>query len=1208
MSTTTKKQYMSFGSEQHPFRYNHWLNEQSNILYYFTARSSFSTSAQRYSDGSSGCEEVSKSNMEILALFTYLYWSVYETLFIPRKKKKKRGSKDDEQEEEQESQLQEEGEAARQLLDATMNRNADALFALSEVVPHYKPKSENIAGLSLRIVSNNQTITFGSKLCYLFVENEKRMTAEMKGRGPSLNMPLFKTITFERYCELVGIYSGVPVCMDDRNRENLFKAGASINPLQVFNIHRCCRLAKAAYASPLYTHVHSYIGEDGTFGFPEAESVYLLKHEYMFPNNFHSFMWPHICKPTDDGDAQKRMFIRQHVKQANDEDTDDEDADTEAARLQMEFDIGALYDQYYRIEVSKDNAMDIASLKKRQKFRMEKINHLANDFESMKVARTLVQQQGLDEFDHIFHMDGDVPNSIKAIAKWHDLHLSKFRNYCLPSPKISKNMSRFADNFCSFAVQLECVFKVAVLHVPIIKGIINNLHVYSNRPFHTHTLIVGKPRLGKTFIFQVMQLLLIAKTWQEYANVTAKADTTGSKEFNHMIEFMEEALPALLGIVHNTVARKQQATAGTDAESLFKIKTTRGKLVSKRAEHDEVTGKWATVETETDCNCVENIASNDPLAVMSEAIVNRFDAYEVPEKHRKDGGDVNSKIQYNHNRAATRMKDERVYRVQRNQALVARVFYLIDAGVLHPINMGAAHIIFLSVLRRAKQVGLTNTDDVRNLERLMFQVEVEVILDAIDTLFDSEISPLKNKKWERRDILLIEPYLRATTEHCVFALGLLHNQFESDVTKEVIRTLKRSVFGKSVAAECAGSEPYPNVGREIADEQAAFLDKYKDATQEGLAAYISERVDQIKANKEYFASFNSMYYVIDFPVQAVPSQQQQQSKSQYYRPPDRALTKDELLDKLKDIVLRKMNTKPKGDEVVRSLKTLMELTIPDENGEPSDSVFALHFTDNKAYLAKSVVKNAEKNSLKTVIVDVLSKLTRTRKQYIYGVAYEELPYIFDSIIVEPTNNEAPVTIADPNYVDEQLKIYNNASSRDMYEELIDKTEEFGYEARAEFASSVFSKTPYITLDAGIDRYVTAQHLRSIYVNATDMEGMPSAFPDIYHKQVMSAVEDEVLHNYPGCFPLTVKDVIDTRKRKTNVDETSVRAKCSKILNELGFVLPPEQDDVVCVVGEDVYRELEDEEDVMLENFVADKMNIESIENAAIERYAALYDC
>jgi len=1161
------KRYMSFSEEQHPFLYNDWYSIDSKIISFCAPRKHFSTSAQRYCEGMTGSEEINACTMEILSLFLYLYDSIYDCMFTPnkktKKKKKKRGVngaiEEDEENEVTLTTLEQELELeASYQTNSMTNLSPSGLFAVMEVVPHYTLDTR-VACINLRITANNEAVNFGSKLFSLFVNNARRKRAEREGKPPLKNPQLYHSISFERYCDLVGMYTGKSVHVDERQLPFLSDTRSNINPLNVFHLQNTCKKAASVGANPAFKMLSNYVDQNGVFGFPSADRVYMLTHEVMKPELFHTFLWPHVAKPTDEHDQQRLLYIRQFIKSA------EEDPDTnEDVRAAEEKRLSNLYDQYYRCKVSDDNAMSIKGLAVRQKRRWAHMRLISGGrFDDMKDGRLLVQKQGIGEFSQIFHVDGDVPDSIKAIAKWIDKHLHSYKNFNLPMSKISKNMSRFADFNSSFSCQLECMFKVAVFHVQIIKGWYASIETYSNAKMHCHTLVVGKQRLGKSFIFRIQQILLIFNTWREYAFATAKADTGGGSELNHMIEYMEEAMPDMLGCVYNTAQRKAQATSGNNTENMMKIKTTNGELTVKRAEPDKLTNKIKTVVTVTECNGTCHLASNDPLCIMSPPVVDRYDAYEVYDKQRKDGGDIISKVYAFESANSKDALTERVYRFQRNQVMCAMIFYAINAGIFpNGINMVACSIVFSSVLRRAKTASLIGTDNARNVVRLCCLVQAMVVISAADKLLDSEMSPFKGKPWKDEDLLAFEPYLVATVEMCTFALGLLHNLFESDLNRDMIKTLRNTIFYKSVA----DVEPYPNEQAVIDQEEAMYMLQNPRADKP-FHNVSEERSMKLKANKDFKAMRNPLYYVCEFPVvnhhQPVQNQYQKKSSSQYAGA-DRPLTKDELLERLRDHVLRKMKNKPKGDELLFALNQLTETTIEDETGNVTGADFALFFSENKAYLAKSTVENSGKYTLKGVITEVLSKLSTKRRQYIYGVANEELPYVFDSIIVEPCAKAGDsFVVTDPNYFDEQVKHFNELASSDMYEELIDKTEKHGSAERKNFMSTVFSNTPYLKLDGDIDRYCVALHLADIYHTSRDSKGMPSPFPDVFAREIADKQFDRELPMFPACFPKTAKQVKDGRKKRKSTADMSVSSKTTKLLDGLGFKMPDEEDSLIC---------------------------------------------
>src|SRR4051812_46409795 len=69
------------------------------------------------------------------------------------------------------------------------------------------------------------------------------------------------------------------------------------------------------------------------------------------------------------------------------------------------------------------------------------------------------------------------------------------------------------------------------------------------------------------------------------------------------------------------------------------------------------------------------------------------------------------------------------------------------------------------------------------------------ILSAIRYVFDMEDSPLRNKPWQDKHIFLVAPYLRASLQEVVLAIGLVkNNELENRLHTQVVRAMVKKWF------------------------------------------------------------------------------------------------------------------------------------------------------------------------------------------------------------------------------------------------------------------------------------------------------------------------------------------------------------------------------------------------------------------------------
>ena len=109
---------------------------------------------------------------------------------------------------------------------------------------------------------------------------------------------------------------------------------------------------------------------------------------------------------------------------------------------------------------------------------------------------------------------------------------------------------------------------------------------------------------------------------------------------------------------------------------------------------------------------------------------------------------------------------------------------MIKRGIFNAVDMTAANVLILNVLRRAKDMGL-KTDELRSMDRLRMCVEALVVWDAIDLVFDSESSSLKDRMWHPHHLIEVEKHLVAKKRHVSLAFGLCASQWEDPMRQKV---------------------------------------------------------------------------------------------------------------------------------------------------------------------------------------------------------------------------------------------------------------------------------------------------------------------------------------------------------------------------------------------------------------------------------------
>lgn len=431
-------------------------------------------------------------------------------------------------------------------------------------------------------------------------------------------------------------------------------------------------------------------------------------------------------------------------------------------------------------------------------------------------------------------------------------------------------------------------------------------------------------------------------------------------------------------------------------------------------------------------------------------------------------------------------------RYKRTQALAALAFQMICAGVLPEIEMSAAYIVISEVLKQAGSIGLPDTDDVRNYERVTFIVESCVVLEAIDIVFDSEVSPIADgEKFDYGHMLLLAPYLRATTEHCVFALGFLSDQYESPIQSNVLQSLVEVFFERATIHESlledAGKE---NVSP---DEEESMNDRWNRLNILDENYYICE----------YPPNSNAMPVATEKSLVAAPLIQAVSSNgkpplygdSVGHRPQQRAPRQHELDDRalvkqLSHELWHKMHPRPVFDEIRNVLEKLMTQLIPDKHSS-SKGIPALYFRDGKMHISRHVYHQLRRNSLKSVVQDVVSKCITQPQTFVYGATVPDKPYVLQTLEIAPnTDRRRRLIVEDPNYFDDAVaKLSLNLCP--SFNQNMDESRKI-----------VFSSMPGYTVNCSVDWHACQRHLQRSGITRKARESLPDPLPSVMLQQVM----------------------------------------------------------------------------------------------------------
>ena len=538
-----------------------------------------------------------------------------------------------------------------------------------------------------------------------------------------------------------------------------------------------------------------------------------------------------------------------------------------------------------------------------------------------------------------------------------------------------------------------------------------------------------------------------------------------------MIRFFEDVFPAMLGIQGNM---KGATTSNTDMEAIIKAWLTSGELNAQVLDTSE--GR-TSLDIRSKCGAVINAATNASLDSASGSMKSRYQCNTWQSQDRIEGGGLIGKANKKPNQRLREEQDAFIRRMRRNQSLIAVIFHLIYVGILPEIDLTAANIIFSETLKEAKAIGLSDTDDIRNYERLQMVCRVLVVLDAIGIIWDAPDSIIGDCPHEQKHFLLAERYLRSNVEHAVLTLGLLNNQYENVLVHTIIKDLMKTQFRYFKDQDKASS---------------SMLTADKDLTRGGSKSTSNNKASQFKVivnkkgKKVQIDTRQQQFNVVvngdedhaNNDEQQVEGQQSKQfvakdvlrpymDDNYYYAPLDfasigaKSNTRiDNNVDRVKLLAnhqYKTMEAKPLPGDLRSAYETLLSLRIKSEKQQASynnsaddddddacssiKTVPALDFTNGYICISRKLVKDNKIDALKRCTEKVINHKYAKKATYLYGVSKKDVPFFFETIKVGPDVNPKGKKVLkpiDPNYFDRSLIAITERFNRHVHESIKSK--------------------------------------------------------------------------------------------------------------------------------------------------------------------------
>ena len=866
---------------------------------------------------------------------------------------------------------------------------------------------------------------FGAILQDLIDENDRQAWAKRKKRTRSQMDPLgaglapqtdearhfLHHLTIDQYTSLCSVYLGRELKVDDVKTKKLSDPENIAHPCKVFSLARSCELATRAVADERECSecelANPYrIDEQGhqapMYAFPHPECVYRIPGVYMHPGTAMRVYWPTIQPPAaQNGSDANRSAFMQHMG------TDAADAESSAFVYEQEL----CRNDFVEEEKDSFEAQRVRLAAKVEQVRRD--TQLSAEEQQMEIER--LKMEALSDFEMLFNVDGDAPDAIKAIARFMQDYLNEFQSFCLETPKVTSNLTRFGDEMIFTTMTLEQLGGVLNNHSEVVNLLVKQWYPYFNTDFNAHTLYHGPERSGKSFAMKMVMALLIEGTYLNTTYMSPKAMAIPGNKYQFMLRFMEDVDPTFLGITHTS---KGKSTSDGTGKSLVKAWLTSSKM--NAAVFDNEAGRSRmnakTAEVQSLINTSLTAASNSSYSNVPSSMASRTDQQQWVTKDRLDGGGMMNRALQQPTAAQRGAREMFVWRTRRNQALAAYIELLIYVGILPQIEMGVATKIVVLTLQKAREKGLCNTDDPRRLDRIMMEIKVLVVWDAIINLWDSHDSPFRQAPHDPKHFLYVGRYLRATVEHTTMALGLLAHQYEDVIIYSIVNNLHETYY--SIKAKARRKK------ERLALQRKQQVERIDDQ-------YLLGGGNTSSSSSSSSSSSLSLSTAKTGHLQQAQIDVVAEEDANYFIAPFKQITRegvrshhhaDSNMDRVRWLATQQRKTMaepPLMDDLIAGYVALLNKTFPDE--EAADKIItALDFSDDgKILLSKRLWDNNKEHALKECLAEVLNHRAAKNAEYIYGVPINKSPHLLQTIKVD-----LPDSVAERNKVANILRVPN----------------------------------------------------------------------------------------------------------------------------------------------------------------------------------------
>jgi hypothetical protein len=383
----------------------------------------------------------------------------------------------------------------------------------------------------------------------------------------------------------------------------------------------------------------------------------------------------------------------------------------------------------------------------------------------------------------------------KAVVQWGEEHLRMHRNFSTWATKVTSNLPFEAEWCAEKLFECEFVHWMHVAHGFCVVAFLSQLDAsYPDRKNKMHMLQLGPGGTSKSYVLDVVHGQAIEGTVFTFNYSSAKA-VTGRRNTDGGCLQMHEASDRAMGVGTGK-------SAADEALNFLKAITTSGRFTASVLLMDKDTGARSRVTFDTMCNNTMQLNSNRHVFDIEDAFRTRFFLAHYTQTEREDKSLLDC-LGVAANETAAKVKKLNSDRYKQHQYLFTAICKMIEIGILAPVRVELARQMIGMILKAAEQRGLSSSLSraPRTWGRMICIVRVLAILNAIRRVFDAPDSPVRNKIWEDRHLLLVEPFLRVKPQEVVIALGIAKQELVNPVAHGVLKAIQALFFSDNVLTE-----------------------------------------------------------------------------------------------------------------------------------------------------------------------------------------------------------------------------------------------------------------------------------------------------------------------------------------------------------------------------------------------------------------------